>query len=262
MDTRFWGPSGWRLLHCITFAYDPANTKTRSAIKMAFEMLPFVLPCKFCRASLTEYMEIHPLDPAMESKATLTKWLWTVHNEVNKKLRNQKLHVAPDPPFEKVSEFYENLLSQGCSQTEFPGWDFLFSVAEMHPMSLRAKGSVEIPPAGKDFTCESVKGRDDRNRWNCMKPGERLELYMKFWKAIGKALPFPEWRRSWAKHSVNPVLETRAGTLKWLWRIRCKMERDLKLLNRCKYASLCKTLKTYRSGCAKSSKARTCRKQR
>ena len=105
MDTRFWGPSGWRLLHSITFAYDPANTKTRSAVKMAFEMLPFVLPCKFCRASLTEYMEIHPLDPAMESKATLTKWLWTVHNEVNRKLRNQKLNVAPDPPFEKVSEF-------------------------------------------------------------------------------------------------------------------------------------------------------------
>lgn len=263
MDTRFWGPSGWKLLHAITFGYDPNNVKSKAAIQTTFEMLPFVLPCKFCRSSLTEYMEKYPLEPALESKANLTKWLWLIHNEVNKKLRTQRLQVAQDPPFAKVKEIYEGLLAYGCSQTEFPGWDFLFSLAELHPMSKTAKASL---PINGHPECNTIKTREERNRWNCMEPDERLVLYKKFWFSIGKALPFPEWRKSWVTHSEGQVaslyLGSRAGTLKWLWRLRCKMETDLKLLNRCKYSSLCKTLKTHRSGCAKSLKAKTCRRKR
>jgi hypothetical protein len=40
------------------------------------------------------------------------------------------------------------------------------------------------------------------------------------------------------------------------------MEKDLNMLNSCKYKSLCKTLKTHRSGCSKSVRAKTCRKKR
>jgi hypothetical protein len=29
-------------------------------------------------------METHPLEPALESKTALSKWLWVIHNEVNK----------------------------------------------------------------------------------------------------------------------------------------------------------------------------------
>ena len=68
MDTKFWGPSGWKLLHLITFTYEPSQSK---AVGKFFELLPFVLPCKFCRASLTEYMDDDPID--LKSKATLTK---------------------------------------------------------------------------------------------------------------------------------------------------------------------------------------------
>ena len=69
MDTRFWGPSGWRLLHTITFAYNPETDK--SSTGQLFNMLPFVLPCKFCRASLTEYMENDPVEPALETREKL-----------------------------------------------------------------------------------------------------------------------------------------------------------------------------------------------
>ena len=261
MDTRFWGPSGWRLLHTITFAYNPETDKGSTG--QLFNMLPFVLPCKFCRASLTEYMETDPVEPALETREKLTRWLWRIHNEVNKKLRDQNLVVVPDPPFQKVQEIYEGLLSYGCSQTEFPGWDFLFSIAELHPMSKTAKESVPIVGAPD---CAAVKTKEERNRWNCMEPRERLVLYKKFWLALGKSLPFREWRRSWSKYAdgktTEEALGSRAGTIKWLWRLRCKMEHDLKLLNRCKYSSLCKTLKTHRSGCSKSVKAKTCRKKR
>ena len=128
MDTRFWGPSGWRLLHTITFAYIPRTDKV--AVREMFTLLPFVLPCKYCRTSLAEYMDRHLLESALESRETLTKWLWKIHNEVNSKLRNQKIPVEPDPPFQDVLKFYQDILATGCSKTEFPGWDFLFSIAE------------------------------------------------------------------------------------------------------------------------------------
>lgn len=252
MDTRFWGPSGWKLLHSITFAYSPRN---KAAIKELFSMLPFVLPCKFCRASLSEYMEKDPLVPALESANTLSKWLWRIHNQVNKKLRGQNLRVEPDPPFETVKQYYEDLLATGCSRTEFQGWDFLFSIAELHPMSKSAKGSIPIKDAPD---CDTLVKAEDKNRWNCLDAKERLVYYKRFWSAVGPSLPFREWRSTW----LRPLsLERRKDTLKWLWKTRCTMEKKLNLLNKCKYYNLCKTLKRFRSGCAKSVKAKTCRKR-
>jgi hypothetical protein len=259
MDTRFWGPSGWRLLHSITFAYIPHTDKL--AVRAMFETLPFVLPCKFCRKSLQEYMATDSLYPALESRDTLTRWLWRIHNEVNAKLRSQGTPVAPDPPFEQVEKFYKDLLSTGCSRTEFPGWDFLFSIADLHPMSKIARGSIPIPDSPP---CETLQTAADKNRWNCLKPDERLPFYEMFWISIGLTLPFKEWRAAWMRPGLikHSDTETRATTIKWLWSVRCSMEHELELLNGCRFSSLCKTLQKHRSGCSKSKRAITCRKNR
>jgi len=206
-------------------------------------------------------MEKDPLLPALESRASLTKWLWRIHNKVNDELRDQKIAIGANPPFQQVADFYNELLARGCSQTEFPGWDFLFSIAELHPMSKAALSSVPIPrPDG--VACEEIETAEEKNKWNCLSAQERLPLYKNFWTSLGKALPFPSWRKSWAKHAKNPTPDRRSGTIKWLWKIRCAMEYDLELLNSCKYSHLCKTLKSYRSGCSKSVRAKTCRKTR
>ena len=258
MDTRFWGPSGWRLLHTITFAYIPRTDKV--AVREMFKMLPFVLPCKYCRTSLTEYMERHSLDDALESRDKLTRWLWKIHNEVNSKLRNQNLQQTPDPPFEDVEHFYKQLLSTGCSRTEFPGWDFLFSIADLHPYSKSARTSVPIAKPGSQ--CAAIRTMEEKNKWNCLTPEERLPFYSAFWRSLGLVLPFKEWRESWIKHSIQGTQGSRASTIKWLWNIRCNMENDLELLNRCNYSSLCKALTIHRSDCSKKLRGKTCRKRR
>jgi len=257
MDTRFWGPSGWKILHLITFAYIPRTDKV--AVREMFKMLPFVLPCKYCRTSLSEYMDRHSLDDALESRDKLTLWLWKIHNEVNSKLRNQKLQVTPDPPFEDVAHYYKQVLSTGCSRTEFPGWDFFFSIADLHPYSKSARTSVPLPGAPP---CEAIATLEEKNKWNCLSPEERLPLYDAFWTSIGLVLPFKEWRESWIRHSGKGEQITRSSTIKWLWSIRCKMENDLEFLNRCNYSSLCKTLTLHRSDCSKKLRGKTCRKRR
>jgi hypothetical protein len=257
MDTRYWGPSGWRLLHLITFAYNPHTDKVK--MREFFQTIPFILPCKYCRTSLAGYMETYSLEQALDSRDSLTKWLWKIHNEVNSKLRNQRLTKVTDPPFDDVEKFYKNILSSGCSKTYFPGWEFLFSIADLHPLSQISRKSSPMPGAPP---CDSIGTLEEKNKWNCLTPEERLSFFNTFWRSVGIVLPFKEWRESWIKHGTFTALDSRSETMKWLWKIRCTMESDLNLLNKCKYSSLCKNLSMFRSDCLRSTKGKTCRKRR
>ena len=255
MDTRFWGPSGWRLLHLITFTYEPSH---RAKVRKFFETLPYVLPCKFCRCSLSEYMDDDPVQDALESRKSLTKWLWRIHNKVNDKLRDQGLAQESNPPFDAVKEVYEERVQQGCIKTEFEGWDFLFSVAENHPFSQSSKNSLPMEGCPNDTDKLCFK---EKNRWNLLKPEERYEKYEEFWLVIGDVLPFQEWIDAWNSSSMQgDKISSRATWIKELWRIRCAMEKNLELVNREKFRSLCKRIRAHRSGCGKKPRARTCRK--
>jgi hypothetical protein len=247
MDTRFWGPSGWRLLHLIAAAND---TKPKEATKIFWEKLPYILPCKFCRASLSEYYELHPIP-----STNIDKWLYKIHNCVNKKLRDQGQNVAPDPPLAEVLSHYDSLLSQGCTKTYFPGWDFLFCIADNHPHSSPSKPMPDTPsPMPTD-----LKGR---NRYNLLKPKERRAALKEFWQTLPDVLPFEEWSISWRKHAgpIQKAIASRRSALSWLWKIRCGFEKDLQQLSNKDYHGLCKKLATYRSGCSSSTKAKTCRR--
>jgi hypothetical protein len=119
MDTRAWGPSGWQLLHLI--AHETPNSATLMGT------LKDILPCKFCRESTTTFLAQSP------PKSPVDKWLYDLHNRVNKKLRDQckvdpRVICPPaDPTFETVEDHYVNLLKTG--PTAPPGMDFLFCIA-------------------------------------------------------------------------------------------------------------------------------------
>lgn len=121
MDTRFWGPSAWELLHLISFS------RPRRRL---FELLTKTLPCKFCRMSTAAFMADLPYDPR-----NAAKWLYKLHNKVNAKLRAQAAsgelkdapEIAPDPSFESVEAHYGRLLRR--VPTTMPGLDFLSAVA-------------------------------------------------------------------------------------------------------------------------------------
>ena len=87
-----------------------------------------ILPCRFCRASTTEYVKEHPL------KGDPGKWVYDIHNMVNNKLRTQckndpkVINPGPDPSFEEVKKKYEHMDLKGVL-----GRDFLFSIAVNYP---------------------------------------------------------------------------------------------------------------------------------
>lgn len=263
MDTRFWGPSGWRLLHMISFGYQPQRDKKE--MREFFELLPFVLPCKYCRANLIDHYEKLPLEPALESKETLTKWLYEIHNLVNHKLREQGKKVPENPPFSAVKNHYEERLSYGCSKTFFPGWEFLFSIVESHPLS---KTERPIPfhnaPPKSSLNAEN---HYEMVKWNYISGKCRFSYVCRFWNLLPSVLPFKEWRAIWKEELTSccdKTWQTKESSFRAVWKIRKTIEEKLDLLNRTSYHDLCKMIRYYKSGCSykENQRTKTCRRLR
>lgn len=246
----------------ITFAYKPETQK--KTMKEFFLLLPFVLPCKYCRSNLLEHYEKLPLENALTSRQSLTKWLYEIHNLVSEKLRSQGQTVPKEPPFEAVQTHYQERLNYGCSKTFFPGWEFLFSIVESHPLQKREQPH----PLPGSPPLEMLQSSDltTQLRWNVISKKDRYEKVCQFWKLLPSVLPFEEWRSLWkkTKTSKESFPSTREAAFSSLWITRKEFENELDLLNKTTYHDLCKMIRYYKSGCAssKASKTLTCRRLR
>ena len=244
MDTRFWGPSGWKLLHLISFDYEYSAA---SAISYAnfFETIPYILPCKFCRSSLTDYYKQHPYTHSqltngyMNPKLDVKKWMYTIHNCVTAKLKSQGLPVGPTPSFASVTKQYERFLQAPWEAQLAACWDFLFAVGYHYPKYIKAEPMPGAPPA------EQCNGDEcELNKWNVLPVGERMKWYKRFWKLLPVVLPL-QIRQAWQRTRIRPDLRSRHTTLEWLWKMRCALDTHFKD----PYTAICKRIKSYSSDC-------------
>jgi hypothetical protein len=89
--TKIWGPPMWESLHCIAFGYPIEPTEEqKNNYKVFYTNLMNVLPCKFCRDSYKDFITKEDdtifTDSDLKNRETLTRWLFKIHNRVNKKL--------------------------------------------------------------------------------------------------------------------------------------------------------------------------------
>jgi len=257
MDTRFWGPSGWTMLHLITFdyKYSPINAVTYSYF---FDSIPYILPCKFCRASLTDYYRQYPfkiynkINPSFDLK----KWMYNIHNCVNNKLRKQELNPNTNPKYSDIKDLYDKLLKCDWQKQLTTFWDFLFAVAYNHPKETitNSKPMPDCP-----IYIYKCKNNCEKNKWNILSLSDRIYWFKRFWTFLPAVLPeeiASKWKEAEKKNP--PTLECRRSSLAWLWRIRCSLDTDF----RDPYTSICKKIGSYSSDCGKKNKAITCRKKR
>ena len=103
MHPEFWGPSGWKFLHSVTFQYPIKPTVNDKAhYKEFFNSLKHTLPCEKCAYHYTAHLRKFPIDSALETREKLVRWLINVHNEVNIMLGK------PIMSFEEVVKLYKN----------------------------------------------------------------------------------------------------------------------------------------------------------
>jgi hypothetical protein len=121
--TKIWGPPMWESLHCIAFGYPLKPTsEQKKNYKDFFTNLMNVLPCKFCRDSYKDFVtkddepETLLRDCDMENRYTLTKWLYRLHNRVNKKL-GMDYHISYNDIVQKYESYRAKCIpnENGCN---------------------------------------------------------------------------------------------------------------------------------------------------
>jgi hypothetical protein len=225
MDTRFWGPSSWQLLHLVAYS--------RPDSELFFNTIKHILPCKFCRASTTEFMEKElPLHP---QRHNIARWLYDLHNRVNQKLREQSKtdktirDPGPDPSFEEVTEKYRKFLTYTPSQLKvIPGADFMFTLGYNYP---------EKPTS------------------------DQISHHYQFWDSLLEFMPYNHLRDGYrsfvAKRPIEPALQSRSTYMRWVHSL-------LKRLCRAKmrtYRGMCQHVGYFKSACNNPTyRGKTCRK--
>jgi len=113
MLVKTWGPAGWVFLHCIAQNYPQEPTTSQKKYYISFfKDIGNVLPCRYCRESYQQFIKegsTKLTKTVMKNRQTLSKWLYDIHNKVNK-----KLEVKEIPSFEEVTQKYESFRSK-CS---------------------------------------------------------------------------------------------------------------------------------------------------
>ncbi len=232
MDTRFWGPPGWKLLHQIAYQY-PENPTPEEKLNYGifYSNLGNVLPCKYCRNSFTKYHNHLPVHGLLDSRKKLTEWVYLIHNKVNGKLRRQGFLDTPNPSFKEVNEKYAECADVKC---QLPGWDFIYSLVFNY--------SIDNPPP------------------------QQASGYVTFFTYLGKVIPCPEYRKYYNdlfnKDPVENHLTTQDSLLKWLYNINCQINTKLNEKNK-DFARLCSFYEGFKAGACKkkSHKGKTCHKK-
>ena len=216
MDTRYWGPSGWELFPLIAFKSPNPDD--------VLNQMKDVLPCKYCRASTTQFVHEHPLrgDPG--------KWLYEIHNMVNNKLRTQcaedpkVVNPGPDPEFVAIKAKYMSM-----QPTKVPGRDFLMAVAYNYEPELA-----------------------------------KMATQRTFMHALANVYPFEELRAVFSEYirEHEPVLTSQRTYTKWMYGLVKAL--SSKTGSRIpSYRDYVRHVAYYKSGCSsRSYRGKTCRKMR
>ena len=102
MNTKFWGPHGWIFLHSVTMNYpkNPSNND-KQLYRNFFSSLTRVLPCEKCAYHYKQHIKDDPIEPVLENRDKLVRWLIKIHNKVNADLGK------PHYSYEQVIEEYK-----------------------------------------------------------------------------------------------------------------------------------------------------------
>ncbi len=117
MITKIWGPPAWVFLHSIAAGYPldiEKDPDKKECTRKFFECLGDTFPCKYCRESYKDFIKKHPItDKVLSGRIEISRWLYTIHNEVNYKLG---VKLCDIPTFEEVYNKYDKLAA-ACSKT-------------------------------------------------------------------------------------------------------------------------------------------------
>ncbi len=113
MVPQTWGSSLWIFLHSIALIYNPATDKEKYF--NFFTNLGQILPCSECQLHYQQNVNKQDLTEALNSNETFFRWVYDLHNKVNKQTG---IPESKWPSYESIKQRYESYRAK-CM--DFPG---------------------------------------------------------------------------------------------------------------------------------------------
>lgn len=177
IDPDLWGPSGWRLLHDLSFYGAEAGPSTYRKIHRFFMLLQHILPCTKCQLAYDQ----HLLDlPYPKNSKDLPRWVFDLHHRVNGTTRPHwetwhtsysRVHSLRDiwPFLQSVAMSYPPGRSTECEvalyqrhAAEFFGllWGFLAEMPEYDKDMQHIQGMI-----GAEDLFQNIRSRGAFQKW-------------------------------------------------------------------------------------------------
>ena len=139
LDPKIWGPHYWFFLHTIAMSYpDHPNAVTKKKYYDFVQNIPLFIPVESMAGEFSKLLDQYPVQPYLDNKESFIRWMWFIHNKINKKLEKPQISLNDfyvkyyeeyKPINEKMSEYYKirgKLIYSGIIASIFGGIYYLY----------------------------------------------------------------------------------------------------------------------------------------
>ncbi len=94
LDPKIWGPHYWFFLHTLAMCYpNYPNDITKKKYYDFIQNLPMFIPIDEISSYFTNLLDEYPIQPYLDNKESFIRWVWFIHNKINKKLEKPELSL-------------------------------------------------------------------------------------------------------------------------------------------------------------------------
>lgn len=139
LDPKIWGPHYWFFLHTIAMSYPiHPNAVTKKKYYDFVQNIPLFIPVESMAGEFSKLLDQYPVQPYLDDKESFIRWMWFIHNKINKKLEKPQISLNDfyvkyyeeyKPMNEKMSEYYKirgKLIYSGIIASIFGGIYYLY----------------------------------------------------------------------------------------------------------------------------------------
>ena len=139
LDPKIWGPHYWFFLHTIAMSYPiHPNAVTKKKYYDFVQNIPLFIPVESMAGEFSKLLDQYPVQPYLDNKESFIRWMWFIHNKINKKLEKPQISLNDfyvkyyeeyKPINEKMSEYYKirgKLIYSGIIISIFGGIYYLY----------------------------------------------------------------------------------------------------------------------------------------
>ena len=104
LNPKVWGPHYWFVLHTIALTYpNKPNETVKKKYYDFIQNLPLFIPIENMGNFFSNLLDTYPVTPYLDSRESFIKWMYFIHNRVNKELDYKQISLS-----ESLEEYYKN----------------------------------------------------------------------------------------------------------------------------------------------------------